>query len=245
MDYASIDFLIILGVIFLFTIIQSIFGVGLLVFGTPTLLLLDYTFYETLSYLIPSSIIVSLLQLRVGWSRIEMYRVSVIQYMLPTVGMGLILVIYYSALDLNLVIGSMLLLTFVVRFFDNINIKLEYFLSHNFKFGFFVTGFIHGLTNLGGASLVIITNSIYKNKKEIQANIAYAYFFMAISQLLVLLLTYNFVFSINIVLLPLISGIVYVYAGNYVFDSSSDRFYYNLMSFFILIYGILLISKEL
>ena len=243
MEFVSIDFFLILGVIIFFTLVQSIFGIGLLVFGTPTLLLLDYTFYETLSYLIPSSIIVSILQLRIGWSRIEIYRLSVIKYMLPAVGMGLILVIYYSVLDLTLVIGSMLLLTFAVRFFDNINVKLEYFLRHNFKFGFFITGFIHGLTNLGGASLVIITNSIYKNKKEIQANIAYAYFFMAISQLLVLLLTYNFVFSINLIILPLISGIVYLYAGNYVFVSSSEKFYYNLMSFFILIYGIILISR--
>tara|TARA_B100001121_G_scaffold260328_1_gene239767 strand:- start:374 stop:877 length:504 start_codon:yes stop_codon:yes gene_type:complete len=165
--------------------------------------------------------------------------------MLPALGMGLLLVIYTSVLDFNLVIGSMLLLTFLVRFFDYINIRLEHFLSQNFRFGFFTTGFIHGLTNLGGASLVIITNSIYKDKKEIQANIAYAYFFMAISQLLVLLITYKFVFSINIIIFPLISGFIYLFAGNYIFDSSSDKFYYNLMSLFILIYGILLISKDL
>ena len=77
MELETIDFLVILLVIIFFTIIQSIFGVGLLVFGTPTLLLLDYTFYETLSFLLPSSIIVSLLQVYNGWSRIVFYKKAV------------------------------------------------------------------------------------------------------------------------------------------------------------------------
>tara|TARA_B100001250_G_scaffold107220_1_gene90421 strand:+ start:285 stop:1013 length:729 start_codon:yes stop_codon:yes gene_type:complete len=242
MDYASIDFLTILCVIIFFTVIQSIFGVGLLVFGTPTLLLLDYTFYETLSYLLPSSIIVSLLQMRSGWVYIRIYKKAVIQFILPTVALGLVLVVYLSTLNLHLLIGFMLLLTFIVRFFDEINIKFETFLGHNFRFGFLVTGFIHGLTNLGGASLVMITNALYNDKKEIQANIAYAYLFMAISQLIVLILTSNFIISLNVVSFPFISGIIYVYLGSYIFNLSSDKFYYDLMSFFILIYGLLLIS---
>ena len=41
------------------TIFQSIFGIGLLVFGTPTFLLLGYTFSETLSIVLPISCIVS------------------------------------------------------------------------------------------------------------------------------------------------------------------------------------------
>ena len=35
-------------VIFLFSGVQSIFGVGLLLFGTPTLLLLGYPYADTL-----------------------------------------------------------------------------------------------------------------------------------------------------------------------------------------------------
>ena len=243
MDYISIDFILILGVIIFFTIIQSIFGVGLLVFGTPTLLLLDYSFFEALSYLLPSSVTVSLLQLRSSWFKIRVYKLAVLQYMLPGVVFGLVSVIYFLTINLNLVIGSMLLLTFSARFFHNVNIKLENFLGYYFRPGFFLTGFIHGLTNLGGALLVIITNSIYKDKKEIQANIAYAYMFMALSQLVVLFLTSNFLFTFDFLLLPTISAIIYTYFGKYIFNLSSDKFYFDLMSFFILIYGILLIFK--
>ncbi len=45
-------------------VVQSVFGVGLLVFGTPTLLLLGYPFDQVLAYLLPCSILISALQVR-------------------------------------------------------------------------------------------------------------------------------------------------------------------------------------
>lgn len=49
-------------IIALFSIIQSIFGMGLLVFGTPTLLLMGYPFGEVLSILLPPSLTISAIQ---------------------------------------------------------------------------------------------------------------------------------------------------------------------------------------
>tara|TARA_B100001248_G_scaffold184968_1_gene141073 strand:+ start:344 stop:1078 length:735 start_codon:yes stop_codon:yes gene_type:complete len=244
MDYVSVDFIIILGVIIFFTLIQSIFGVGLLVFGTPTLLLIGYSFYDTLSYLLPCSVVVSVLQLKSGWFLIRIYKSAVPQYMLPGVVFGLVIVIYYLSINLNLIIGLALLLTFLIRFIDKINMKLENFIGNYFRLGFFFTGFVHGLTNLGGALLVVITNFLYEDKKEIQANIAYAYLFMALSQLLILLISSSFLFSIEVLVLPLISGSIYIYFGRYIFKLSSDIFYHNLMSFLILVYGFLLLLNN-
>ena len=45
------------------TVIQNIFGVGILVFGTPILLSLDYDLMTTLGILLPSSLLVSLIQI--------------------------------------------------------------------------------------------------------------------------------------------------------------------------------------
>ena len=45
-------------------IIQSIFGIGLLLFGTPTFLLIGYNFLETLNFLLPISIVISFLQFK-------------------------------------------------------------------------------------------------------------------------------------------------------------------------------------
>ena len=46
-----------------FSIFQSIFGVGILLFGTPTFLLLGYNYFETLNIILPWSLIISLLQI--------------------------------------------------------------------------------------------------------------------------------------------------------------------------------------
>ena len=47
----------------LFSLIQSIFGVGLLLLGTPTFLLLGYNYFEVLNILLPYSILISVLQI--------------------------------------------------------------------------------------------------------------------------------------------------------------------------------------
>ena len=51
---------IILGtLIFILSVFQSIFGIGLLVLGTPLLLISGFSFIESLFLLLPCSIIVS------------------------------------------------------------------------------------------------------------------------------------------------------------------------------------------
>ena len=56
-----------------FSVVQSVFGVGLLVFGTPTLLLAGYSFEETLAYLLPCSMAISALQAWDGGARSSRY----------------------------------------------------------------------------------------------------------------------------------------------------------------------------
>ena len=52
-----------IAIIIIFSVIQSLFGMGLLVFGTPTLMLSGFSYSETLSYLLPSSLVISISQL--------------------------------------------------------------------------------------------------------------------------------------------------------------------------------------
>ena len=138
----SPDVLILLLVVSFFTVIQSIFGVGLLIFGTPTLLLMGYSFPETLSYLLPPSIIVSFLQVYKSRNQIVLYRFNVIIYILPMVVIGLLLAMYYFKFNLHLIIGSMLLLTSLTRFSEMLNKPLESYLSNNYRLGFILTGLI-------------------------------------------------------------------------------------------------------
>ena len=54
--------LIEIGIIIFLIVVQSIFGVGLLLFGTPTFLILGYDFANTINILMPVSISISILQ---------------------------------------------------------------------------------------------------------------------------------------------------------------------------------------
>src|SRR5260221_11193198 len=73
--------------------VQSVFGVGLLVFGTPTLLLLGLPFPEVLAYLLPCSVVISTLQVADGGLRLEPIRRKLLAFTAPTVLLGTLLVL--------------------------------------------------------------------------------------------------------------------------------------------------------
>ena len=79
-EIVTVDFLVILLIVSIFTIIQSLFGIGILVFGTPTLLLLGYEFTEVLSYLLPSSIVISFCQVYPNQEYIKLYKYNIFFY---------------------------------------------------------------------------------------------------------------------------------------------------------------------
>ncbi|WP_244115554.1 hypothetical protein [Burkholderia gladioli] len=54
------------GIVALLAVVQSIFGMGVLVFGTPTLLLLGFDFTSVLGLLLPSSMAISAIQVATG-----------------------------------------------------------------------------------------------------------------------------------------------------------------------------------
>ena len=83
------EYLTIVAVIALLSVVQAFFGMGVLIFGTPTLLLLGYDFLTTLSYLLPASFAISLLQvLTAGANRVPVSRYLYL-LCLPGIGAGL------------------------------------------------------------------------------------------------------------------------------------------------------------
>jgi uncharacterized membrane protein YfcA len=59
----SFEFLFPALIILLLSCVQSVFGMGILVFGTPTFLLLGYSFPETLGLWLPASLVISVAQI--------------------------------------------------------------------------------------------------------------------------------------------------------------------------------------
>ena len=73
---------IIVLVIAVFSVVQSIFGVGLLVFGTPTFLLLGVSYVDAVGYLLPSSLLLSFLQTHGFKNKIRIAR-GIVLYAIP------------------------------------------------------------------------------------------------------------------------------------------------------------------
>lgn len=230
-------------VVVLLSFVQSIFGVGLLVFGTPILLIMGLPFDSVLSYLLPCSIVISILQTIQGWSDIGTFRKDVPIYLLPFVVLGLLLVFnnLKGGYDIKFYVGSVLLLLGLIRISKPVQEKLGNFLSRNIKLSFAAIGTIHGVTNLGGGPLTVLLNGVFKEKGLIRTNIAYGYLLMAVAQIVTLSIIGRFIFGYKTVLLPAIAVLIYLSVGNRTFRATSDSLYYYLMTCFILLFGVIMV----
>jgi len=109
----------------IFSIVQSIFGVGLLLFGTPTLLLLEYSYSETLWLLLPCSVTISLIQVVNDYKLIEAKKRAV-YLVIPTLVLGLAFVIIYAnGINMTRIVGVLLLLIGVIRFSSKLQALLS------------------------------------------------------------------------------------------------------------------------
>lgn len=239
--------IIIYLVVVLLSVVQSVFGVGLLVFGTPFLLILGVPFGTALSLLLPCSLVISVLQVGDGWRDIGTFKRHVPLYVLPFVALGVWIVFAGGGktYDTKIYIGLILILTGLVRLSRNFQNLLGDFFAKYVRVSFAVIGMIHGLTNLGGGLLTVMASSIFMEKRAIRANIAYGYLLMAASQIATLFLLGKFAVGLDTLLLPSVSFLTCLLLGNRVFKITKDEIYYHVMTAVILFCGISLILHKI
>ena len=167
-------------IIFSLSICQSIFGVGLLVIGTPLLLLLDYNFLLVLKTLLPCSILISIFQI-INSKTITRNDKKIIYTALPYVFIG-ILILYFlnSMINFKLIVGFAILLSFFLKFF--LRKKLGLFINKQKVMAMCFAGLFHGLTNTGGSLISLIFQELKNSKVKIQISIAYTYLYFALIQ---------------------------------------------------------------
>ena len=103
------------SVILLFSTVQSIFGVGLLLFGTPTLLLSGYSYDTTLWTLLPCSVVISATQSIVDRDLVVVKR-ELFYYTLPALAIGLSAVsIYVEFIDISKLVGFLLIVIGIMK----------------------------------------------------------------------------------------------------------------------------------
>ncbi len=240
------DFWFLLITVCAFSIVQSLFGVGLLVFGTPTLLLQGYSFPETIAFLLPGSLLISLMQMMHGRQHIRQLRNSFLLYCVPFIVVGLALVLStILIIDIKLLVGATLILSGIMRCDRRAQERLASLLKRYTPFYLMVMGFIHGISNMGGGFLTIFVGTLYTDKEKTRANIAFGYFVFAVSQIGLLLILQPQVFNIYCLLLAVMALGTYMTVGNFIYVKSSRAMYQRLITAFMLAYGVVLFGQKL
>lgn len=227
------------------SLIQSIFGVGVLLFGTPLLLLLGHDFVDALSILLPISIAINLLQLIKHHRHIDLdFYKKVLLYTIPLV--VLFLFIGVSAkINLGLLVGAFLLFVALKNTFPSIEKSLEKLVKYERTY-LAVMGLVHGLTNLGGSLLTAIVHGKGYDKDRARVTIAACYATFAVFQLITLFLmsqSFKLSYSEHASFLQ-IGVIVFLLTEEILYSEINNKRYSQVFAAFLLISGVLLIAKS-
>ncbi len=228
------------------TFIQAIFGVGVLLFGTPVLLLLGYGFADTLSVLLPISIAINSLQIIKHYPYIDSGFVKrVVVYTVPPIVLFLLLTTKL-AINIAPLVGALLILVALKSFFPAVERQFNALIRHEKPY-LLVMGIVHGLTNLGGALLTTIVHGKAYDKDITRVTIAVCYALFALFQLATLVVAqHEFLlkWSENVTILQ-IAIIVFLLTEEFVYSAIDNNKYSRYFAAFLLASGCLLIIKSL
>ncbi|MDB9752467.1 TSUP family transporter [Pelagibacteraceae bacterium] len=240
------QFLIEISIIIFLIIVQSIFGVGLLLFGTPSFLLLGYDFANTINILVPISIFISLMQFFRSKVTDKNFITQYNFYCLPFLIIFMILALkLIDIIDFKFFVALLLILSsFLI-----LNKKR----FSNFKETFFklkriiliIIGSIHGFTNMGGSFLSIFSTLVSGNKKELaRYYISYGYLIMGVIQyFIVLILTYDFL-EFSKIYYVLLALMIY-FPSQKIFKNINNKKFSKYINIIALVFGLLIVITYL
>lgn len=224
-----------------FAFVQSLFGVGLLVFGTPSLLLLGYPFVSALAILLPASITISLLQALKQRSRpdasIRLFALWCLPALAITLGMVLLLNLRTS---LDLAVALLLAVFVALRLSPRMGASAARWVNVYQKPWLVLMGVVHGISNLGGALLVVFAASQRSRKEDVRAIVAVCYAGLAAVQMMVLVVLAPGIFRWSQLSFAAVAGLVFVLVGERAFTKVSTVAFDRLLTLFAAMYAALL-----
>jgi hypothetical protein len=234
------------GLVLALAAVQSVFGVGLLVFGTPALLLLGLPFPQVLAYLLPCSIVINALQVVDGGLTLEPIRKKLLLFTAPSVFIGalLILVVFKRNVNIRQVVGAVLIATAGIRLLGPLHQRMQAFAHSRLRLLLAILGLLHGTSNLGGGVLTLIVGCLYEDKASIRKHIAFGYGLMALIQITVLALTTTLHLEVVLWLtLPVLAVVSYAIVGKSMFRATGETAYKWSLTALIGIFGLLLFIR--
>ncbi len=230
-------------IITLLIIIQSIFGVGLLLFGTPSFLVLGYDFANTINILMPVSITISALQFLRSKVKDKVFITEYNLFCLPFLIIFLLIALKFKYLfDFKLLVALLLVFSSILILNKK---KFSSFRKTFFKLKKIVLigiGSVHGLTNMGGSFLAIYSTLVSENVKEVaRYYICYGYLIMGLFQyILVLSISYE---NLNFnKLYYLVLALLIYFPTQKIFKNIDDRKFSKYINIIALTYGLLILT---
>ena len=155
-------------------ILQSIAGVGILVVGTPLLLLLNFSIIEIMSFLLPISIFTSVVNIffikLFNKNKLKFYLDNNIKkyflfFCLPGIFLGINLIKnFQDYFSFELLVSSIIIISLIIKYkYENLIKKISAFYI---KIILLIIGIIHGVSNSGGTLLSLFIVSSSDNKKN-------------------------------------------------------------------------------
>ena len=225
--------ILIISILVILSCIQSVFGVGILLFGTPTFILLGYPFIEVLGIVLPASLSLSLAQVIFN-SKYIIERKKTALLVIPSLLLGIFFAVnLFNDLHLQTIIGSLLIIISLVRVNDFLSKKLSIFAQKAGNIFILLTSFIHGLTNMGGGFLTFYMAARFDKKEKISVNIAFIYALFALFQMSFLIITSNLKLGIFTLLYSLISISTFFIFGKTAFRMINQKTYSILITLII------------
>ncbi len=209
----------IIFIIILTATIQSMFGVGVLLFGTPLLLLFGHEFVDVLFLLLPISLTINLLQISQHRRQIDFafYR-KILLLTLPPIALFLFVVTHWR-INISVVVGLFLLLIALKEFSPLIARTINRMMHYEAIY-FVLIGVVHGLSNLGGSLLTALVHHKNYEKNIARVTIAATYGTFAVVQLVTLSLL-----SAQTIHISVYDNLIYLGIGAIVFLLTDATFY--------------------
>ena len=231
-----------ISIIIFLIVIQSVFGVGLLLFGTPSFLILGYDFANTINILMPVSITISILQFYKSKIKDKKFINEYNLYCLPFLVFFLVIALKFKyILDFKLLVGLLLVFSSILILNKR---KFSSFKQTFFRLKKLVLigiGCVHGLTNMGGSFLAIYSTLVSQNKKEIaRYYICYGYLIMGILQYItVLFLSFKSLEFTKLIYILL--ALVVYFPSQTLFENIKDKKFTKYINIIALIYGLIIL----
>ena len=229
-------------IILILITIQSIFGVGLLLFGTPSFLLLGYDFANTINILMPISITISALQFFrskiIDRTFIKQYNL----FCLPFLILFLVIALKFSYfLDFKILVAFLLVFSSIVIINKKRFSSYKKIFFNSKKYILVGIGCIHGLTNMGGSFLALYSTLISKNIKDVtRYYISYGYLIMGILQLITVLFVSFKILDFSKLYYIFLAVIIY-FPTQKIFKNINDKKFSKYINLIALIYGVLIL----